>query len=99
MKKLFVFTAIIILSTILGCSKNTVTSPNENLSSTGKLTLQIDKVNAPQNVVTVAAYLTRPDYDTLSSSMNIRTDSSANLYHHLNKQSQIRLQPHSYIPF
>ncbi len=80
MKMFFPFLALAALLLLAGCSKSTITSPNDNLNSAGKLTLQIDKVNAPQNVVTVAAYLTRQDYDTLSSSMNIRTDSSADLF-------------------
>ncbi len=80
MKKLFPFWAVSVLLLLGGCARNTITSPNDKLSSAGKLTLQIDKVNAPQDVVTVAAYLTRPNYDTLSSSLNLRSDSSADVF-------------------
>lgn len=79
MKKLLTFLSVIFILLIGGCSKGTITSPTEKPNATGKLTLQIDKTNAPQNVVTVIAYLTRTSYDTLSTSMNLQTDSSADL--------------------
>jgi len=79
MKRILVFIPVISLLLIGGCSKNTLTSPNDKLNTAGKLTLQIDKTNAPLNVVTVVAYLSRPDYDTLTASLNLHTDSSADL--------------------
>jgi hypothetical protein len=41
--------------------------------------LQIDKENAPSNVVEVIAYLTRENYDSLSSSLNLLSESSADI--------------------
>ena len=79
MKKLFLIVIITGLIVISGCNKSTITSPNDKSNTTGKLTLQIDKTNAPQNVITVSAYLTRLNYDTLSSSLNLQSDSSADV--------------------
>ncbi|MHB9011513.1 MAG: glycoside hydrolase family protein [Ignavibacteriaceae bacterium] len=61
------------------CSKNTITSPNGSSNSTGKISLKIDKTNAPQNVATVVAYLSKVGSDTLTGILNLRSDTSADI--------------------
>ena len=73
---LLLFMAVMIFS---GCSRNTITSPNNNKTSTGKVSLKIDKTNAPQNVATVIAYLIKAGSDTLTGSLNLRSDSTADI--------------------
>ncbi len=60
-----------------GCIKYTITSPDNNTK--GKVSLQIDKTNAPQNVVRVIAYLSRTNYATLSGELNLLDSSSAQI--------------------
>lgn len=64
---------------INGCSKSTITSPNINQNSTGKVSLRIDKTNAPQNVATVIAYLSKAGSDTLTGFLNLRSDTTADI--------------------
>ena len=75
---LFLCSCLLILS-LIGCNQNEPTSPAENDQNSGKLFLQIDRANAPQSVVWVEAFLTRQGYDTIYNSMNILSDSTADL--------------------
>ncbi len=74
---------ILLLVTVIiasGCSRSTITSPNNNTSNTnGKISLRIDKTNAPQNVATVMAYLSRAGSDTLKGFMDLRSDTTADI--------------------
>ncbi len=77
--KSILFLLLVVLVTFVGCLKSTITSPNNNSNSTGKVSLKIDKTNAPQNVVSVFAYLTKADADTLIGTLNLRSDSTADI--------------------
>ena len=77
--KNLIFILLLVSVIISGCSKSTITSPNNNSNSTGKVSLKIDKTNAPQNVVSVFAYLTKADADTLIGILNLRSDSTADI--------------------
>lgn len=78
MKVKYLF-AIIIFSLIFSnCSKDQVTSPDLSTKS-GGLMFKIDRQNAPSNVVYVTAKLTRAGFTTITRTMNILTDTTAEL--------------------
>lgn len=72
--------SLILISFFLfsSCSKDTITSPPLN-KTTGTVSLQFDKINAPQNVVNIIAYLSRAGYDTLKGNLNLLSDTSADI--------------------
>jgi hypothetical protein len=45
----------------------------------GGITLNIDRVHKPANVVSVTAFLTRENFDTLSGSLNLLSDTTADI--------------------
>ena len=76
MKKLFVLFALFVLVLIVSCT-NEITSPPS--ANSGKLLLKIDKQNAPESVVFVKAYLTRENFDPISGTLNLISDSTADI--------------------
>ena len=76
MKIVIGFLLTVSLFFFVSCSKDTITSPLLNKAS-GTVSLQIDKTNAPQNVVNIVAYLSRVGYDTLTGNLNLQSNSSA----------------------
>lgn len=62
----------------LGCSKDNPVKPPEQ-NSTGKVLLKIDKANAPQNIVVVTATLTRDNFPSITASLNLLSDTTADL--------------------
>lgn len=74
MKKLFVLFALFVL--FVSCT-NEITSPPS--TNSGKLVLKIDKQNAPASVVYVKAYLTRENFDPISGTLNLISDSTADI--------------------
>jgi Concanavalin A-like lectin/glucanases superfamily len=77
MKKI-IFTSVMLVL-LIGCGKNSILPTQPQISSLGKVSLNIDKTSAPSNVVNIKAILSRDGYDTLSSTYNVTADSSANL--------------------
>ncbi len=79
--KSYILYSIILLFVLFGsCSKNNVTQYDSGEEDkTGGVFFKIDKENAPSNVVKVIAYLSRINYDTLSASLNLIDDSSADI--------------------
>lgn len=75
MKKLLICT-VLLAFLILSCS-NEVTSPLT--SESGKLVLKIDKQNAPTSVVFVKAYLTKENSAPITATLNLLSDSTADL--------------------
>lgn len=76
MKK-FIGLILITLSVFLlsSCSKESVTeSAKDNSRALGSVSFRIDKINAPSDVQTVTATLSRPDCDTLVKNLNIYSD-------------------------
>ncbi len=59
------------------CSDNIVQS--EKTKEEGKILLKIDKQNAPSSVVFVKAYLTRKNFQTISGTLNLLSDSTADI--------------------
>jgi hypothetical protein len=73
----FCIPALILL--FIGCSQNEPTATDTDSQQIGKLFLKIDKENAPESVVWIDAFLTRQSFDTISGSMNLLSDSTADL--------------------
>ena len=76
MKNLSLLLVLFFSLLFLSCSSE-ITNPANN--QTGKLILKIDKQNAPASVVFVKAYLTRENYEPIFGSLNLLTDSTAEL--------------------
>ncbi len=72
-RKLSVFS--IILSISFSCIQE-ITNP---LAENGKLVLKIDKQNAPKSVTVVKAYLTREIFPPIVGSLNLLSDSTAEI--------------------
>ena len=70
---LILFCALLINS----CSSNTPVTPDENQQ--GGIVLNIDRVHKPDNVVSVTAYITRENFDSLSGSLNLLSDTTADI--------------------
>ena len=68
---------IILILLSFGCSKDTIVTSSD--SSSGSVSFKIDKRNAPSDVVAVIAYLTRDNFETLISSLNLLSDSTADI--------------------
>ncbi|MFZ1517643.1 MAG: hypothetical protein WAU11_02650 [Ignavibacteriaceae bacterium] len=72
------FLQLVSVAAILAFScTSEITNPTANDS--GKLILKIDKQNAPANVVFVKAYLTRENYQPIFASLNLLSDTTAEL--------------------
>ncbi len=68
----------ILIFTFAGCSKDLSTSPHsENVQ--GGLSLKIDKISSPKNVIKVIAYLSRADFDTFAGELNLLSDTNADI--------------------
>ena len=76
MKKLFVLFALLFFVLLVSCT-NEITSPPS--ANSGKLLLKIDKQNAPETVVYVKAYLTRENFDPIYGTLNLLSDSTADI--------------------
>lgn len=69
---------IILLSLYLNsCTTETPVSPTGEQQ--GGITLNIDRVHKPTNVVSVTAYMTREGYDTLSGTLDLVSDTTADI--------------------
>ncbi|MHC1739005.1 MAG: hypothetical protein AB9882_13445 [Ignavibacteriaceae bacterium] len=78
MKKMLFVSAIFLFILFSGCTKeNSVNPPSNN--ETGKVFLKFDKTNAPSNVVSVTATLTREGYSPVTGSLNIQSDTTAEI--------------------
>ncbi|MFA6980180.1 MAG: hypothetical protein WC209_12750 [Ignavibacteriaceae bacterium] len=69
---------LVVLVLFVGCKKDTtlVSSQTENK---GQVLLKIDKTQKPNNVISVIAYLSRNNFDTLKNVLNFVSDSSADI--------------------
>lgn len=67
----------IALVTIGGCSTSSPTSPASG--GRGSVAFRLDKATIPQGVTMVEAVLSRSGYDSLATSVDVRTDTSAML--------------------
>ncbi|MDY0082915.1 MAG: hypothetical protein RBR74_07020 [Ignavibacteriaceae bacterium] len=76
MKRSISFSALIISLFILSCTTEIVAP---KLNESGKLILKIDKQNAPTTVAVVKAYLTRENHDPIIGTLNLLSDSTADI--------------------
>ncbi|NCQ18923.1 MAG: hypothetical protein COZ80_11815 [Ignavibacteria bacterium CG_4_8_14_3_um_filter_37_9] len=79
MKKNFILLFLSASIIFFGCREKIVTVEAEKNTNKGGLLFKIDKVNAPKNVVMVEAILSRTDFDTVKASLNLVTETSADL--------------------
>ncbi len=78
MKKSIILTFIFTLLLAVGCSKDSLISSTSD-DTKGSVLLNIDKANAPSDVVALIANLTRENYKTLTGYLNLLSDSSADI--------------------
>lgn len=62
-----------------GCSSDDKDNPISSPQGSGKIQLKIDKANAPADVVTIDAILTRDGYDPITGTLNLLSDSTADI--------------------
>lgn len=80
MKRCLFLSVILLLSVLTSCSKDgTSAPPTSNSGSKGKVFFKIDKENAPENVVSITASLSRQGFETITSSLNLVSDSTADI--------------------
>jgi predicted GH43/DUF377 family glycosyl hydrolase len=77
MKSLMVSFLVLFVLVFTYCSDNIVQS--EKTKEEGKILLKIDKQNAPASVAVVKAYLTRENFQTISGTLNLLSDSTADI--------------------
>ena len=77
MKKLNVLFSLLFVFIVISCSSDPVGS--DNLKDSGKILLKIDKQNAPESVVFVKAYLTRENHQPITGTLNLQSDSTADV--------------------
>jgi predicted GH43/DUF377 family glycosyl hydrolase len=77
MKRIISFLIISFTLLLSSCSTDTPVSPKE--AEEGAISLNIDRMHKPENVVSVTAYLTREGYDTLSGTLNLLSDTTADI--------------------
>ena len=75
--KIHIYLLLLLSIIFYSCSTNTVTSPEDSSKSVGKVSINIDKVNAPSNVVSVNITLVKVNSDTITGYMNLTNDSAA----------------------
>lgn len=78
MKRNLIVTLIFLSLILSNCSKDQVTSPPIGGNS-GGLFFKIDRQNTPENVAIVSAKLTRTGYTSIIRTLNILTDTTADL--------------------
>lgn len=77
MRNIFVLFSLIVLVAFNSCNTDPVGS---NLTKdSGKIILKIDKQNAPASVVFVNAYLTRENHQPITGTLNLQSDSTADI--------------------
>jgi predicted GH43/DUF377 family glycosyl hydrolase len=76
MKKLIIFSISILFIFSISCSDKSNPVKTEQ---SGKILLKIDRENAPQNVTLVRATLSRSGYSNITATLNILSDSTADL--------------------
>jgi predicted GH43/DUF377 family glycosyl hydrolase len=74
-----IISSYLLILLFISCEQNQPTSPAIDDPQSGKLFLKIDSENAPESVVWIEAFLTRQGYDTISNTMNLLSDSTADL--------------------
>ena len=76
MKSLLFPSIILFVFLFTFCSDNLVQADK---TKEGKILLKIDKQNAPESVVFVKAYLTRENFEPITGTLNLLSDSTADI--------------------
>lgn len=79
MKSKVILSIIFSMLFFSSCSRDSNLNSPGDTNKMGGLLLKIDKENAPSNVSTVVAKLIRSGFQTITSTMNLQSDSSASL--------------------
>jgi predicted GH43/DUF377 family glycosyl hydrolase len=74
---LFFFLSLIVM--IAGCSNERSTNPPDEQKESGKMMLKFNKTETPENVVSITATLTRTGFSDIKATLNIITDTSAEI--------------------
>jgi len=69
---------LVVLVLFVGCKKDT-TLVSSQTGNKGQVLLKIDKTQKPDNVISLIAYLSRNNFDTLKNVLNFVSDSSADI--------------------
>ena len=77
MKSLSFASIVLFVFLFTFCSDNIVQS--DKTKEEGKILLKIDKQNAPESVVFVKAYLTRENFEPITGTLNLLSDSTADI--------------------
>lgn len=77
MKSLLFSSVIFLILFLTNCSDNIVQT--EKTKEAGKILLKIDKQNAPSTVAFVKAYLTRENFQPITETLNLISDSTADI--------------------
>ena len=77
MKKTSVLFSLFLAIIIIACSSDPIGL--DNPKDSGKILLKIDKQNAPESVVFVKAYLTRENHQPIVGTLNLQSDSTADI--------------------
>ncbi|HVO73713.1 MAG TPA: hypothetical protein VMT35_06795 [Ignavibacteriaceae bacterium] len=80
MKIYLFFPVSLMILLLFGCNKKSSITNSETENEKGAISLSIDKQNAPSNVVTVKALLSRENFESITGELNILTDSTADIF-------------------
>ncbi len=78
MKSFLRYAVILSVLFLQSCASDKLVSP-DNDEGNGTISLNIDRANKPANVETVTAYLTRSGFDSLSGTLNLLSDTTAEM--------------------
>ncbi len=76
MKNIIPVIAFLVLLLLNSCTSEAPVSPD---SQKGGITLNIDRAHKPANVAEVTAYLTREGYEAISGTLNLLSDTTADI--------------------
>ncbi len=78
MKRIFLIFLPFLAILFNACTSDIPVSP-ETSKQYGSISLNVDRANKPANVSSVTAYLTRAGFDTLSGTLNLLSDTTADI--------------------
>lgn len=79
MNKNLILISTLFLIFLYGCSRNENLVNPEIKSNSGNIVLKIDRTNAPVNVASVTALLTRENFEPITGTLNLLSDTSAGI--------------------
>ena len=79
MKTAYAVLITFLFLTLAGCSKDSVNEPDQSSTKSGKMLLKFNKSETPDNVATITASLIRTNFQTITGTLKILTDSTAEI--------------------